>query len=514
MNIEEELLNFLHESIRNNDTKYRDIQLILFFFGFRGELWPTLEDAAVKFDVGESENRRSERPRQIIKNKFTSKVSLSDLPKIASVSRIFQATEFSTVEELALKLKKEQLVPELFSIKGVLNLLQHLGVCKEYDIYTNKLIKASRTSINSESNLYLLRKSEITNIRNALKKLIVYPGIVGISNLDSFFIKNEIYLPYKTILVDVLRSRDDVWFSNIDNECFFMVEDRDNTLINRLEKIKNISDAVNIKKLAIVLANSFKQRTPPKGNNYPSINVIEQYIKNSRFTECNGNVVKINVEATILRDIETDVVNFMSNKGIIDFVEIKEHLEAKGYTKPSIDKAILNSSLVYADKSVRKSYKYSLLITENYESNESLDRYALFKSKLLSACSDGTDDDIQSSKRKEQQILRQWLFEGKKNECCAICQNNFEIESLVTAHKKVRSDCSFNERIDPYVVMPLCKFGCDHLYESGVLKVSGGIVLSTINHKECTTYEKVFIENSVGNKLMPEWLKGNTDYFR
>ena len=511
MNIEEELLDFLHNSVRDNDNKYRDIQLILFFFGFRGEQWPTLEDAALKFDVGESEKRRSERPRQIIKNKFTSQVDISQLPVAKKVSDVIESAAFTTVDELSDKLIEMNLVPDKFSVKGILNLLQQLGLCGSYNIYTNMLVQASRNTIDSEQKLYVLNSTELKNVRAALKRIAVFPGLVGIAKFSSFFDKNEIYKQYEEVLLDILRSRNDTWISQIDDEIYFIIEERDNTLINNLEKIQNIAASVNIDTLSTVLSNAFKRRTPPKGNQYPPFKVIESYLKYSRFTEFNGTAVKLKLEATILNEIEQDVISFMKGKGAVDFVGVKEHLEAKGYSKPSIDKAILNSPLVYADKTLRKSYTYTLLGTDKYETVERLERYSLFKERLLNICDDGTDYDTPANRRKEQHILREWLFGGKETEKCASCKNEFSIQSLVTAHKKPRSMCSFNERVDPYIVMPMCKFGCDHLYESGVLKVQNGIICS--NRPTGSEFESQYVRSLLGNSLEQRWLEGNQRYF-
>jgi hypothetical protein len=513
MHIEEELLNFLHSSMRENDTKYRDIQLILFFFGFRGEPWPTLEDAAIKFNVGESENRRSERPRQIIKDKFTSKVSLSDLPQVREVVSILENTEYSTIEEIIVQLKQSSLVPESFSMKGILNLIQQLGVCKDHNIYTNKLLPASRISLESETNLYLLKSSEVHGIKLALKKLLTYPGLVGISSLRTFFETHEDILTYRDILLDVIRSRDDIWLSIIDGEHCYIVEEKDNTLINNLEKIKNITDAVNVETLTIVLSNAFKQRTPPKGNRYPTEKVLRKYLESSRFTEFDGNVVKLKLSATVLRGIERDVVSYMQGKGTIGFIEIKNFLEKKGYSKPNIDKAILNSVLIFANKSVRKSYTYTLLKNEAFANDAIHDRYMQYKEKLLIVCAEGTDIEGQSFVRKEQQILRQWLFEDKNYENCAICCNKFSVDSLVAAHKKPRSECSFNERVDPYVVMPLCKFGCDYLYEIRQIEINDGVINQNMS-KGRTEFEKTYIEKIKGNIMDERWVKGDPDYFR
>lgn len=513
MNIEEELVNFLHKTIRNNDTKHRDIQLILFYFGFREEIWPTLDDAAIRFNVGDSDKRRSERPRQIIKNKFTSKVTLSDLPTAHEIFEIIETSNYSTIENLTIKLRKNNLIPNSFSIKGIINLLHHLDVCKEHNIYTNKLIPASRISIESETNLYLLKSSEVPKIKKAIQKIRTSPGLIGISSFSTFFEQHNEYVIYKEILLDIIRSRDDIWISSINDDYWYIVEERENTLINNLGKIKNIAEVVNIDILSIVLLNAFKQRTPPKGTMYPPINVLKKYLESSRFTEFDGTSVKLKLAVTGLRDIELDIVQHLSDKKQFSFVEARDLLEKRGYSKPNINKAILNSTLILADKTVRKSYTYTLLKNEKFTTDILHDRYEEYKHKLLTVCTEGTDTDSASISRKEQRLLRSWLFDNKENEKCAICSNIFSVNSLVAAHKKPRSTCSFNERIDPYIVMPLCKYGCDYLYEFCYVSIDEGVVNKNPS-KGLTPFENSYIDNISENRVDNRWLKGDINYFR
>lgn len=512
MDIEQEIENFLYDSMKDNDQKYRDIQLILFFFGFREEDWPTLDATAIRFEVGESENRKSERPRQIIKNKFTSKVQLTEFPSIRRVSEVISSQDYMSTDVLIEKLEELKLLPKNYSVKGILNLLHQLGLCKSYDIYTNKLNKASRSSISNEKTLYVIHSSELKKMKSAMNRMIVFPGLVGIANLSTFFETHPQYKKYKEALFNILHSRDDVWLSSFNGVFYYIIENRDNALINNLEKVVNVADSVELEVMVNVLSNAFKHRTPPKGNSYPPIEVISSYLKKSRYTECNGKVIKLNINPTKLRDIEYDVVNFMKGKGQLGFSIIKEHLELKGYSKPSIDKAILHSTIVNADKSVRRHYKYSLLESIPFESTKELDRYTVFKDRLLSICAEGTDDEIESKRRKEQQVLRQWLFEGKEKACCAICNNLFSVDSLVTAHKKPRSICSFNERIDPNIVMPLCKFGCDHAYEANYISVKQGVVQKN-NRRSGTEFENAWVNTVVGNVVNAQWLEGEANYF-
>ncbi len=87
-------------------------------------------------------------------------------------------------------------------------------------------------------------------------------------------------------------------------------------------------------------------------------------------------------------------------------------------------------------------------------------------------------------------------------------------KSLVVAHKKPRSKCSDNERTDPYIVMPACKFGCDYVYEKRWIKIVNGIVkeneAKTLN---LLTNERLFIESIKGRKIDDLWIQGDTSYF-
>lgn len=74
--------------------------------------------------------------------------------------------------------------------------------------------------------------------------------------------------------------------------------------------------------------------------------------------------------------------------------------------------------------------------------------------------------------RKEQQFLRTYLFRRKAVGTCGLCGRDFPVELLVAAHIKPRSRCTDSERRDyKNLVMPMCKLGCDDLYEHGYIAV-------------------------------------------
>ena len=89
-------------------------------------------------------------------------------------------------------------------------------------------------------------------------------------------------------------------------------------------------------------------------------------------------------------------------------------------------------------------------------------------------------------RRTEQYILRDYLLKNKTSGTCSICNNNYPISFLATAHIKKRSKCSDTEKRDLNVVMPTCYLGCDKLYESGYVFVKDGLIRDNLTTKIVT----------------------------
>lgn len=85
-----------------------------------------------------------------------------------------------------------------------------------------------------------------------------------------------------------------------------------------------------------------------------------------------------------------------------------------------------------------------------------------------------TEIDIISKRRLEQAYLKDYLFGNNITGICACCKKEYPTSFLVTAHVKKRSKCTLKEKKDVNIVMPMCKFGCDEVYEKGYISVSDG----------------------------------------
>tara|TARA_R110002153_G_scaffold12031_1_gene45722 strand:- start:344 stop:1324 length:981 start_codon:yes stop_codon:yes gene_type:complete len=135
---------------------------------------------------------------------------------------------------------------------------------------------------------------------------------------------------------------------------------------------------------------------------------------------------------------------------------------------------------------------------QNYDPLESL------KKRLANM--EFTDTEATVKRRREQQILADILFLDKTEESCSICHKVMPTELLHAAHIKQRSECTKKEKTDPNIVMPLCKLGCDDLFEQGFILINSkgrikknsntliskdlDLHLESLVELECTSFNK------------------------
>lgn len=512
MSIESEIREHLGSALRELNTKSRDIELVVYFYGFKDNPWPTLDDAANKFNVGDSDARRSERPRQIINNKFRTLTRLDDLPSLKGFSQYLNSSSFHSPVELAAYAKDNNLFDGQTNMLSALRLLHDLSDSESYQAYTANLIEITRTAIASSQDFLILKSSIISNARRALKKAKTIPGLLGIAKLA--YLKEESIadlIPYDDI-VKIIKLNHDSWMVDSYDQQYYLFESRDNTLINSLEKIKSIADYVDIDMLSLVLRNSLNRRTPPVGRAYPPVETIKHYLSTSKYVEMHDSDALLQIDGEPLTDIEQAAVEYISESDAHNFPQISAYLSSLGYSKPLIDKTILNSPVIFVDKSKgRNHYSYEITGKKGSIPNSEVDRYELFRRRLIQVARDGTDKDQETIARLEQHVLREWLFKDKESEECAICQKSYAVSSLRTAHKKKRASCAENERTDPNIVMPLCVFGCDHIYEEKLVYIENGKIIAKANNELYS--ENEFIKNVVGKTLDSRWVEGSEAYF-
>tara|TARA_B110000027_G_C15934632_1_gene218470 strand:+ start:17 stop:610 length:594 start_codon:yes stop_codon:yes gene_type:complete len=83
-----------------------------------------------------------------------------------------------------------------------------------------------------------------------------------------------------------------------------------------------------------------------------------------------------------------------------------------------------------------------------------------------------TEQEFTSKRRLEQGYLRKKLFKSRTSSICSCCGKEYPISMLWCSHIKKRSKCNDNEKRDYNVVIPMCRFGCDELFEKGYISVN------------------------------------------
>ena len=122
-----------------------------------------------------------------------------------------------------------------------------------------------------------------------------------------------------------------------------------------------------------------------------------------------------------------------------------------------------------------------------------------------------TEAQSQSTVRLEQGYLRRYLFGNKVTEQCACCGDTFPVSMLVTAHIKPRKHCTHDEKLDKNVVIPMCKFGCDELFERGFIVVEKRTIQKGKDLEATPTVDAKI--SSLINREIIGFNSGNEDYF-
>lgn len=169
-----------------------------------------------------------------------------------------------------------------------------------------------------------------------------------------------------------------------------------------------------------------------------------------------------------------DVTLFSNKKGMtweyIYFLdEIKElHIPYAEFNKVvgyAPNNVIQGFNVLDEDKSFKVIEVFNLKSNVYYPNIKESD----FQHALRELDADTTlDTKRETLTRTEQSFLRKYLFQNQKVAKCGICGELFPVDLLITSHIKPRAKCSIEEKKDyKNIVIPMCCFGCDELYERG-----------------------------------------------
>ncbi|EOZ5051109.1 hypothetical protein [Pseudomonas aeruginosa] len=115
--------------------------------------------------------------------------------------------------------------------------------------------------------------------------------------------------------------------------------------------------------------------------------------------------------------------------------------------------------------------------------------------------------------RGEHRFIVDRLFGKELEAACSICGGVFPRSMLVAAHIKKRSACELKEKLDiENIATPMCRLGCDPLYELGFISVRGGKVVAHPS-KKGSELISAYVAALVDRKV-PAWTKKTKKYFQ
>lgn len=505
--LEDCIVRFLNSTISRDDNKQRDISLILSYYGFGDTVLPTLEALAEQFKI----NSR-QRVQQIIRDKFLAEEAARKLDCVRVCADQITSVASSMASTALQKLIEGGVLSESHHPADICRLMEDLELIKDFNIYTPDLQKVTRNNASKYSDFVLTGQDELTVLSEHMKNVVRLPSSLGAMSVSALKLSSTYSSLFKIMIANMPGS----WTFEQDGDLWFLFESRENRLFNLMSKTFQLGARCPTDRLTDTIHNALYRLTPTKGYGFPPRSIVREYIASSKFTSINGEDVSFGGELAVLSNIERDIQSFFEDQTEADYPTIRKHLLNKGHSEPLIVKAVNNSPLVFVDKSGgRKKHIYSpaILIKQSAEdSDSSWSRYDSFRDRLKRLARTGTDEDVTTLGRREQAVLSEWLFGHKEQASCALCGQTFEVKALVCAHKKRRSTCSESERTDPFIVMPLCLFGCDYLYEHRHCRIRDGIVvLGNPLDSGCRSAD--VLTSIVGREIDSEWTKGPSAYF-
>lgn len=522
MDIEEELLDFLDNLPRKVGQpridgsprkmaepdpvlQIRNKRIILSYYGFgaEDELWPTYEELGLKHD-----NLTRERVRQVIQRNYLDQLD-GPLPIASEVANILARRDFWTEREFLDAVEYRGLTGHFADAVGIVRYLQSQDLSTDYTVCLPTLAAVTRSTYMDHEARVVVSKAKLKSLSKDLDAAIKLPGRAGLGNI------RHANRPRATVdaerLKTLIRLNSTAWSAAEDDQFWFILEDRaDNSLINAAEKSFAITDRIPLDALPEMLHHALHRRTPI--TEYPREELIRTWITQSRHFGVEDGQVTFRGTPAELLDGEDALVEIMRGKGALPTAAVTKALVARGIGTATANKLAFNSPLLFVNRSGgRGAYEITLAtdLIPGKTARGDASRYGRFRKRLADL---GKSDRASTgTARREQSILAEWVFGDKKHAECAICQLEYSRSALVVAHKKKRSLCAENERLDPYIVFPLCIFGCDFLYEHRFLTIREGKVAS--GRAALSETEKAAVSALSGRKLKLPWSSGPAAYF-
>jgi hypothetical protein len=516
-----ELESFLSKTTRCSTESDRNRKLIPFYYGFGTESCPTLDSIAIANGLTR-ERIRQIRDKQFLHEVKSDSVRNRELPSALKIAELLQQHSAVSADDFFVELRREHLLGKEGSAPGLLRLLNNLRLSGEFTLYTRDLKPAKRNSFAKNDETYFIRRDALPELQAQVRRINVVAKL-GIANLESIAREFAPLSPSRApFLSRFIRSLPHFW--TLENEAgfWFTCDDRSNPLIGTIEKVYAVTDACSIDELTRALSNAHGAGASEADSGNRPDDVIGAYVRQSRSLRVDGGGVRFRAEACKKRGLtkceEATRQFLLDSEGCLSaYGPLRDHLCSLGYGEPLVSQVARKSPILAIDRSGgHGSYTYRLVghgVNFFVPAISPNARRAWQQERLSDFSEMGTDGTTDRGYRREQPLLRKAVIGDESELACALCGEVYPVGALVTAHKKKRSLCNDAERLDLNIVMPLCHFGCDYLYEADYVYIDSGVVqVNPALSPSGVMAAKMKTLN--GRKVSDVWMMGSRDYFR
>lgn len=469
--IEIELRRFLEKTTQrvSGDLRLRNIELIAYRFGLRGDAWADRVDAARAVGIPEKSER--ELPRQILAKYFEERVRLIDIPTVTAIAARLEVMRYVSAKTLFSSFRSEGYVDGCPGPKGMMNFFESMKLCKDFELVTSALNPATRAEVQAGAELFFIHRSEIHQIKGLLNRLRQQSGREGVVKCDAGLINSA---ERRLFLKELLEATPESWtYSNGDNdESYWFISSRKrNPLLNRLEKISAVLGAAILSQdeLFESLRYSLRKRPPVPAQ------VIEAFLRKLPNVVMQGKGAIISQckdsSDVVITSFEKDLLGFLVSApaGSVSLGMILKELSRK-HKESTVAQMVGSLPFVYVDRSTRPR-TYGLL-----KRVEQHDVTSVGSSNVATETEIETDLrsilSVTETQRLELLLCRcgQGAFRRKLIKLRGHCYvTKIEDESLLRAsHIKPWRDSDNLEKLDEHnglLLTPLY----DHLFDAGYI---------------------------------------------
>ena len=356
--VQAELTDFLSSKSPTRDLQLRarNVDIVMYLYGFDGPPWPTLKEAAARFGL-----KDRQRIEQIKQAYFPDPAAADHLPSLHGVVGLMKESRYWLNSELKTTLVQEGLVDAGFGTTGLLRLAAATGLKVDYAGYTPDLKSATRLELEKCQDYFLMESryhAKAKLLRNAARK---FHRKYGLARIDDFLASQDLAddTEQRLLLEAMLRIFDKGWIAFHGDAAWYLFDDVKHTIRNASEKVLAAVQSCNAELLAEACGRSLAERNYL----YPfaSEDLIREYLTTSTlFDVANGRVQYARPLSKKLTDIDSDLVDFLKTKPRgSDGHEIRVTLRERGHRNDNIDQTLGYSPLLQRVVEPRGPGRYS-----------------------------------------------------------------------------------------------------------------------------------------------------------